>query len=171
MKAYQWFYWTSNPQFWENEFSACPRGHKAVCPPCEISLGGPVLKKKEKKLSRHFNFIPGYIDVVLSLSHWCLCLSYLSHWARIKRIPHIHLMCASYLDIHLEIDSEDRVRTKLYDKRGDFNFLFMCSNILAAPTHGVYISWSIRYFRAGISYNDILDRRLLLTWKLPTVLT
>jgi hypothetical protein len=129
------------------------------------------LKKKEKKLSRHFNFIPGYIDVVLSLRHWCLCLSYLSHWARIKRIPHIHLMCASYLDIHLEIDSEDRVRTKLYDKRGDFNFLFMCNNILAAPTHGVYISWTIRYFRAGTSYNDILDRGLLLTWKLLTVLT
>jgi hypothetical protein len=29
---------------------------------------------------------------------------------------------ASYLDLHLEIDSEDRLRTKLYDKRDDFNF-------------------------------------------------
>jgi hypothetical protein len=31
-------------------------------------------------------------------------------------------MSASYLDIHLEIDNEGRLRTKLYDKRHDFNF-------------------------------------------------
>jgi hypothetical protein len=41
---------------------------------------------------------------------------------------------ATYLDLHLEIDSEERVRTKLYDKRDDFNFLivnfpFICSNM------------------------------------------
>jgi hypothetical protein len=29
---------------------------------------------------------------------------------------------ASYLDINLEIDSEWRLRTKLYDKRDDFSF-------------------------------------------------
>ena len=29
---------------------------------------------------------------------------------------------ASYLDLHLEIDSEGQLRTKLYDKRHDFNF-------------------------------------------------
>jgi hypothetical protein len=29
---------------------------------------------------------------------------------------------ASYFDLHLEIDSEGRLRTKLYDKRDDFNF-------------------------------------------------
>jgi hypothetical protein len=29
---------------------------------------------------------------------------------------------ASYLDQHLEIDSEDRLRTKLYGKRDNFNF-------------------------------------------------
>jgi hypothetical protein len=47
-------------------------------------------------------------------------------------------MSASYLDLHLEIDSEGRLRTKLYDKRDDFNFSivnfpFICSNIPAAP--------------------------------------
>ena len=31
-------------------------------------------------------------------------------------------MSASYLDIHLEIDNEGRLRTKLYDKRHDFIF-------------------------------------------------
>jgi hypothetical protein len=52
---------------------------------------------------------------------------------------------ASYLDLNLKIDSEGRLRTKLYDKRDDFNFSivnfpFICSNIPAAPACGVYIS-------------------------------
>jgi hypothetical protein len=29
---------------------------------------------------------------------------------------------ASYLDLHFESDSDCRLRTKLYDKRDDFNF-------------------------------------------------
>ena len=29
---------------------------------------------------------------------------------------------SSYLDLHFDIDSEGRLRTKLYDKRNDFNF-------------------------------------------------
>jgi hypothetical protein len=45
---------------------------------------------------------------------------------------------ASYL--HLEIDSEGQLRTKLYDKRDDFNFPivnfpFIFSNIPAAPEY------------------------------------
>ena len=80
-------------------------------------------------------------------------------------------MSASYLDIHLEIDSEGRFRTKPYDKRDDFNFPivifpFICNNFRAAPTYGVYISKLIRYSRACDSYHDFLDRRLLLTRKL-----
>ena len=44
----------------------------------------------------------------------------------------------SYLDLHLEIDNEGQLRPKHYDKRDDFNFLFVnflfiCSNIPAAP--------------------------------------
>ena len=75
---------------------------------------------------------------------------------------------ASYLDLHLEIDNEGRLRTKHYDKRDDFNFPivnfpFICSNISAAPAYGVYISQLIRYSRACSSYQD---RRLLLTRKL-----
>jgi hypothetical protein len=58
---------------------------------------------------------------------------------------------ASYLDLHPEIDSEGRLRMKLYDERNDLNFpivkcLSICSNISAAPVYGIYISQSNRIF-------------------------
>jgi len=73
--------------------------------------------------------------------------------------------------LDLEIDSEGRLRIKLYDKRDYFNFPivnfpFICSNIPAAPSYGVYIVQLIRYSRACGSYQDFLDRGLLLTTKL-----
>jgi hypothetical protein len=78
---------------------------------------------------------------------------------------------ASYLDLHLEIDSEEQLRTKLYDKRDDFNFAivifpFICSNIPGWLAYGVYISQIIRYSRGCSSYQEFIDRVLLLTRKL-----
>jgi hypothetical protein len=59
------------------------------------------------------------------------------------------------------------VRAVKNDKRDDFNFpivnfLFMCSNIPAAPAYGVYISQLIGYSNACGSYQDFLDGGLLL---------
>ena len=51
---------------------------------------------------------------------------------------------ALYFDLHLQIDDEGLLRTKLYDKR-DY---YICSNISAAPVHGVYISQFIWYYGA-----------------------
>ena len=50
-------------------------------------------------------------------------------------------MSTLYLDLHLEIDNEGRIRTKFYDKRDDFNslivnFPFIRSTFPAAPTYG-----------------------------------
>jgi len=45
------------------------------------------------------------------------------------------------------------------------NFQFICSNIPAAPAYGVYISQLMRYPRACDSYQDFIDRGLLLTRK------
>ena len=78
---------------------------------------------------------------------------------------------ASYPDLHLEINSEGWLRTKLYDKRDDFNFPivnfpFICSNIAAEPAYGVFISQLIPYSRTCGSYQDFLDRGLLITMKL-----
>jgi hypothetical protein len=77
---------------------------------------------------------------------------------------------ASYLDLRLEIDSEGRLRTNLIDKRDDFNFPivnfpFIYSNIPAAPVYEVYMSQLIQYSRVCGSYQDFLDRGLLLTRK------
>ena len=75
---------------------------------------------------------------------------------------------ASFIDIHLEIASEGRLRKNLYDTRDYYNFPivnfpFICSKIPVAPVYRVYIPHLIRYFRACGSYQDSLDRRLLLT--------
>ena len=78
---------------------------------------------------------------------------------------------ASYLDILLNIDSNGRLTTTLYDKRDDFNFAiinfpYLCSNIPLSPAYGVYISQLIRYARACHAYDNFLKRGRLLTRKL-----
>ena len=140
---------------------------------CEAHFIQGLLKKNEKKLARCFNFTFRYIDDVLSLNN--------SRFGDfVDRIYPIELeikdttytdRSASNLDLHLEIDSEGRLRTKLYEKRDDFNFPivnfpFICSNIPAAPAYGVYIFQMMRYSRACGSYQDFLNRGLLLTRKL-----
>jgi hypothetical protein len=138
------------------------------------------LKKYEKKLVRSFNFTFRYIHVddVLSLNN--------SRFGDfVDRIDPIELEIkdttdtdrfVSYLYIHIEIGSEGRLRTKLYDKRDDFNvsivnvpivnFPFICSNIPAAPAYGIYISQLIRYSSSCGSYQDFLDIGWVLTRKL-----
>jgi hypothetical protein len=50
---------------------------------------------------------------------------------------------AAYLDILMNIDSNVRLTTNLYDKRDDFDFTilivpFLCSNTLLSPADGVF---------------------------------
>jgi hypothetical protein len=64
---------------------------------------------------------------------------------------------ASYLDILLNVDSNGRLTTSLYDKHDDFDFAivnipFLCSNIPLSPAYGVYISHLVRYGRACFAY-------------------
>ena len=126
-----------------------------------------------KKLAISFNSTFRYIDDVLSLNN-----SKFGDY--VERIYPIELeikdttdtvKSASYIDLHLEIDNEGLLKTKLYDKRDDLsfpiaNFPFLSSKIPAAPEYGVYISQLIRHPRACIFYHDFLDRGLLLTRKL-----
>ena len=79
----------------------------------------------------------------------------------------------SCLDLHLGIDNEGRLRTKLYDKRDYFNSIFSLwtSHLYVATFHQhlhmEYISHLIRYSRACGFDQDFLNRGLLLTRKLP----
>jgi hypothetical protein len=89
----------------------------------------------------------------------------------IKDTVYTASMTASYLDLHVKIDSEGRLRTKRYYKRANFNFpivkfLFIFSNIPAAAVCGVYISQFVRYSRACVSDYAFLDREFLLTRKI-----
>jgi hypothetical protein len=75
-----------------------------------------------------------------------------------------------FLTYTSKLTGADRLGTKLSDKRDDFNFpiiyfSFMCINIPAAPAYGVYIAQLKRCSRACGSYQDFLDRGLLLTSK------
>ena len=124
-----------------------------------------LLKKNEKKLARSFNFTFRYMDDVLLLNN-----SWFGDF--VDRIYTIELKIkdtadayrsASNLDLHLELDTEGRLRTQFYDKRDDINFPtvnfpFTCSNIPPALAYEVYISQLIRYSRACGSYQDFLDR-------------
>ena len=75
-----------------------------------------LLKNNEKKPARSFNFTFRHIDDVLSLNN--------SRFGDfIDRIYPIELETKDttdtdkYRDVHLEIDSEGRLKTKLYEKK------------------------------------------------------
>ena len=78
---------------------------------------------------------------------------------------------ASYLDLLLSIESDDQLRTSLYDKRHDFNFhitnfSFLSSNIPSSPAYGIFISQLIRYARVCSSYECLILRAARLSSKL-----
>ena len=93
-------------------------------------------KKNDQKLARSFTFPLCYIDF-LSLVRWICWMHPIE--LKIKDTTDT-ARSVSYLDIHLEIDSEVWLRTKVHGKRDDFNlptvnFPFICSNIPAAPAN------------------------------------
>ena len=108
-----------------------------------------LLKKSENQLAWTFNCTFQYIDDVFSLNN----SKFDDFVDRIYSTEHEikditdTARTASYIDMHTEIGSNGRLRTKFYDKGDDFhfpmmNFPFICSNIPAAPAHGVYVSLS-----------------------------
>ena len=77
---------------------------------------------------------------------------------------------ASFLDLHLSI-SEGYVKTKIYDKRDDFdfdivNFPFLDGDVPRSTSYGVYISQLIRFARVSSHVDDFNARNKVLTAKL-----
>jgi len=78
---------------------------------------------------------------------------------------------ASYLDLHLSVDTIGRLYTKLNDKRDHFNFQimnfpFLSSYIPTSPAYGVCILQLIPYSRACAPYSDFLEIAKALSLKL-----
>jgi hypothetical protein len=69
-------------------------------------------KKNEKKLSRSFNFMFRYRDNVVLLSNSRLSGFVDRIELEIKDITDTNT-CASYIDLHLEIDSEGAVKNEI----------------------------------------------------------
>ena len=76
---------------------------------------------------------------------------------------------ASFLDLHLSI-SDGFVKTKIYDKRDDFdfdiaNFPFLDGDVPRSASYGVYISQLIRFARVSSQIDDFNTRNKVLTEK------
>ena len=112
-----------------------------------------LLKAGKKHLVQQFNFTYGYIDDVLSLKNTKFA-EYLEFiYPRDLEIKDTTESAASssYLDCYLYTDNGN-LTTRLYDKRGDFNFPivkfpFLSINIPSASPYDVYASQLIRYGR------------------------
>ena len=77
---------------------------------------------------------------------------------------------APFLDLNLSI-TNGIVSSKIYDKRGDFNFEivnfpFLDGDVPRSPSYGVYISQLIRFARVCSNVVDFNNRNLFLTAKL-----
>ena len=77
---------------------------------------------------------------------------------------------ASFLDLHLS-KSDGFVKTKIYDKRDDFdfdivNFPFLDGDVPRSASYGVYISQLIRFARVSSHVDDFNTRNMVLTAKL-----
>ena len=77
---------------------------------------------------------------------------------------------ASFLDLHLSI-TDGFVKTKIYDKRADFdfdtvNFPFLDGDVPRSASYGVYISQLIRFARVSSHVDDFNTRNKVLTAKL-----
>ena len=74
---------------------------------------------------------------------------------------------ASFLDLHISI-SDGFVKTKIYDKRDDFdfdivNFPFLDGDVPRSTSYGFYISQLIRFARVSSHVDDFNTRNKVLT--------
>ena len=71
----------------------------------------------------------------------------------------------NFLDLCLSINNK-QITTCLYDKRDDFNFPFLSSNIPSSPAYGVFVSQLVRYSRSSSDYLDFVKRSSILVARL-----
>ena len=132
-----------------------------------------MIRSGHRKLARSFNLCYQYIDDLIVFNKktfWdCVREIYPSQLTVEKANTSDNL--ANYLDLTFIIGSNNRLYTKLYDKRDDFdfhivNFPFLSSNIPSSPSYGIYISQLVRYARCCSYYDEFEYRHNLLVDRL-----
>jgi hypothetical protein len=78
---------------------------------------------------------------------------------------------ATFLDINIKINDNNKITTSIYDKRDDFNFTInnypnLSGNIHAKRTHGMVISQLLRYGKICNNVNDFIHRSKMMMDKL-----
>ena len=120
-----------------------------------------MIRGGHRKLTRSFNLCYRYIDDLIVFNNK-------KFGDYVKEIYPFQLTVekantsdnlANCLDLTFIIESNNRLYTKLYDKRDEFNFHivifpFLSSNIPSSPSYGVYISQLIRYARCCSYFDD-----------------
>ena len=111
-------------------------------------------------LARSFNFMFRYIDDIHSLNNSTFgdFVDYIYPTElNIKDITY-RAMSASYLDIHLEMDSDGRLIAKHYDKRDDLNFpiLNFHLNVVAFHWHSLSIHLSVDTILQGLCFLSLI---------------
>ena len=108
-----------------------------------------MIRSGHRRFARSFNLCYRYADDLIVFNNNKF-LDYLKeiYLSQMNNSDHL----ADYLDLTFIINSENKLSTKLYDKRDDFDFIivnfpFLSSNIPSDPSYGVYISQLIRYAR------------------------
>jgi hypothetical protein len=148
--CYLWWAYFSTDRRHTYEYKLCTSSRRLVPLFVWGRLHTGPSQEKRKKLCRSFNFTFRYIDDVLSLNNYRFgdfvdCIYPID--LEIKDTTDTD-RSASYLDLHLEIDSENEtLRQKRYFNFPIVNFPFICSNISEAPAYGVDISQLIQYSR------------------------
>ena len=107
-----------------------------------------LVRSGDRRLARSFNLSYRYIDDLIVFNNKRL-IDY------VKYIQHT----STYFN-------NDRLYTKLNNRRDDFNFYivsspFLSSNMSSCPSYGVYISQLIRYVRRYTYYDDFGYRHKL----------
>ena len=128
-----------------------------------------MVKSNHWRLSRSFNLCYMYIDDLIVFNNKTSMDNVKDIYPSELNVQRANRLNdqANYLDLTLIIGYTNRLYTKLYDKRDDFNFhivnfSFLSSSIPSGPSYGFYVSQLIRFERCCKYYDDFGYRHKLL---------
>ena len=140
---------------------------------CESEFIDSLVRSGHRRLARSFNLCYRYMDDLIVYNNKKF-MDYVkdiyTSELNVEKADRLDDQ-ANYLDLTFIIGDNNRLHTKLYDKRDDFNFHIvnfplLSSNIPSFPSCGVYILQLIRYARCCTYYDYFGYRHKLLVDRL-----